>query len=91
MNVVKLTAGQLEPLVREETANCTQLGIQLQIPFSRLQVLERQSKDKKPVIDCFTEMCQQWFKDKKDRQWCEIYEALEQQGNRRLIASGKNR
>ena len=78
MNVVKLTAGQLEPLVREETANCTQLGIQLEIPYSRLEDLENEASDNKPSMDCLEEMLQQWLQDiEEDRKWCEVYKALE--------------
>ena len=84
---VTLTAGKLEPLVREETPNCTQLGVQLSISLPRLNDLKQQSRDKKPSKECFQEMLQQWLQDKDvDRKWCEIYEALDQQGNRRLKA-----
>ena len=87
MNAVKLSAGQLEPLVREETANCTQLGIQLELPYSRLEDLEKEASDNKPSMDCLEEMLQQWLQDiEEDRKWCEVYKALEQQGNRRLKA-----
>ena len=86
-----MTAGQLEPLVREETANCTQLGVQLSIPLPKLKGLERQSRDKKPNKECFQEMCQQWMHDDQDkyvdRKWSEVYKALEQEGNRRLKAN----
>ena len=87
MNAVKLSAGQLEPLVREETPNCTQLGIQLEIPYSRLEDLEKEASDNKPSMDCLEEMLQQWLQDiEEDRKWCEVYKALEQQGNKRLKA-----
>ena len=87
VNAVKLSAGQLEPLVREETANCTQLGIQLELPYSRLEDLEKEASDNKPSMDCLEEMLQQWLQDiEEDRKWSEVYKALEQQGNRRLKA-----
>ena len=87
VNAVKLSAGQLEPLVREETANCTQLGIQLELPYSRLEDLEKESSDNRPSMECLEEMLQQWLQDiEEDRKWCEVYKALEQQGNRRLKA-----
>ena len=59
------------------TTKCTSLGIQLDIPLSRLQQLERISKNKKPVTDCFEEMCQEWLKD-NEKKWTEVYKALEQ-------------
>ena len=81
---VILTAGKLEPLVREETARCTQLGVHLGIPLPRLKDLERQSNK---IEECFLEMCYQWLHNEDvDRKWCEVYEALEQQENRRLKA-----
>ena len=87
MYAVRLSAAKLEPLVREESANCTQLGIHLEIPYSRLQDLEKESSDKKEIEECFKEMCQQWLQDKdEDRKWSEVFEALEQQGNMRLKA-----
>ena len=86
-----MAAGKLEPLVREETPNCTQLGVQLSIPLPRLKDLERQSKDKKPIKECFQEMCYQWLHNDQDedvdRKWSEVYTALEEQGNRRLKAN----
>ena len=88
---VTLTAGELEPLVREATPNCTQLGVQLSIPLPKLKDLELQSRDKKPIKKCFQEMCYQWLHDDQDkdvdRKWSEVYTALEQQGNRRLKAN----
>lgn len=84
---VTLTAGELEPLVREETANCTQLGVQFDIPLPRLQVLEKQSKDEKSITDCFTEMCRHWLqKEDEDRKWSDVYKALELQGSQSLRA-----
>ena len=83
---VILTAGKLEPLVREETDRCTQLGVLLGIPLSRLKDLERQSNK---IEECFLEMCYQWLHNEdvyRSRKWCEVYEALEEQGNRRLKA-----
>ena len=86
-----MSVGQLEPLVREETANCTQLGIQLSIPRSRLQALKKEAMRKKPKKECFQEMCNQWLHNDQDedvdRKWSEVYEALEQQGNIRLKAN----
>ena len=81
--VVLLSPAKLQPLIKEERTKCQSLGIQLDIPLSRLQQLERKSKNRKPVTDCFEEMCQKWLKG-GDRKWTEVYEALEQQGYKRL-------
>ena len=84
---VSLNAAQLERLVREETIQCTSLGIQLKIPFPRLHVLEKQSMTKRTITHCFEEMCYYWlYENDEDRKWSEVYKALEQQGNRRLKA-----
>ena len=87
---VTLTASELEPLVREETANCKKLGVQLKIPLPKLEDLERQSRDKKPSEECFQKMCYKWLHNDQDedvdRKWSEVYTALEKQENRRLKA-----
>ena len=85
MLVVSLTASQLQPLVRKENANCTQLGVYLDIPLARLHVLEQQSTTKRPPKVCFTEMCELWLEeDEEDRKWSVVFKALEQQNNNRL-------
>ena len=85
MLVVSLTASQLQPLVRKENANCTQLGVYLGVSLARLQELEKQSTSKRSPKVCFMEMCQLWLEeDKKDRKWSVVFKALEQQSNRRL-------
>ena len=83
--VVSLTASQLQPLVRKENANCTQVGVYLDISLDRLHELERQSMTKRSPTVCFREMCELWLKeDEKDRKWSVVFKALEQQSNRRL-------
>ena len=84
MTTVSRVPADLEPLIRQERTRCTSLGVQLKIPLSVLQDLERMSKVKKPNRECFREMWQQWFKDKGDRKWIEIFEALKQQRHNRL-------
>ena len=82
---VSLSATKLEPLIKEERTKCTSLGLQLDIPLSQLQNLEKESKVRKPNRECFMEMCKLWLEEKDGhRKWSEVYEALEQQGNRRL-------
>ena len=85
MLVVSLTASQLQPLVRKENANCTQVGVYLDISLDRLHVLERQSMTKRPPTVCFREMCELWLKeDEKDRKWSVVFKALKQLNNNRL-------
>ena len=81
MTAVSRDPADLEPLIQEERTRCTSLGVQLKIPLSVLQDLEKKSKVKKPIRECFLEMWQQWFDDKGDRKWIEIFEALKQQRN----------
>lgn len=82
---VSLSAAKLGQLIKEERARCTSLGVQLDIPVSQLQDLQRNFI--KPNTECFIEMWQKWFQEiDEDRKWYEVYEALEQQGNRRLKA-----
>ena len=81
--VVTLSASELQPLVRPENANCTQLGVFLDIPLARLHELEQQSMTKAPA-ECFREMCELWLKNEEDRKWSVVFKALEQQSNRRL-------
>ena len=83
--VVSLTDSQLQQLVRKENANCTQLGVHLDISLDRLHVLEQQSTSKRSPRICFMEMCELWLEeDEKDRKWSVVFKALEQQSNRRL-------
>ena len=83
--VVSLTADELQQLVENENANCTQLGVHLDISLDRLHVLEKQSMTKRSPTVCFMEMCQLWLKkDEKDKKWSVVFKALEQQRNRRL-------
>ena len=84
MTAVSRVPAHLEPLIQEERTRCTSLGVQLKIPLSVLQDLEKRSKDKKSIRLCFLEMWQQWFKDKGERKWIEIFEALKQQRHNRL-------
>ena len=84
MIAVSRVPAHLEPLIQEERARCTSLGLQLKIPLSVLQDLEKKSKVKKSIRKCFLEMWQQWFKDKGERKWIEIFEALKQQRHNRL-------
>ena len=84
MTAVSRDHAHLEPLIQEERTKCTSLGVQLKIPLSVLQDLEKKSKVKKPIRECFLEMWQQWFKDKGERKWIEIFEALKQQRHNRL-------
>ena len=84
MTAVSRVPADLEPLIQEERTRCTSLGVQLKIPLSVLQDLEKKSKGKKPISQCFQEMWQQWFYDKGDRKWIEIFLALKQQGHGRL-------
>ena len=81
MTAVSRAPAHLEPLIQEERTRCTSLGVQLKISLSVLQDLEKTSKVKK---ECFQEMWQQWFDDKGDRKWIEIFEALKQQRHNRL-------
>ena len=82
---------KLERLIREESTNCTQLGIQLGIPFAKLEVLENQSTRSKTLTKCFQEMCEHWLDKQQekdeDRKWSEVYEALEAQDNFALKAN----
>ena len=84
MTAVSRDPAALEPLIQEERTRCTSLGVQLKIPLSVLQNLEKRSKVKKSIRQCFLEMWQQWFNDKGDRKWIEIFEALKQQRHNRL-------
>ena len=80
---VSLTADELLPLVREENANCTQVGVHLDIPLARLHELEHQSMTKKSPTVCFREMCALWLKG-ENKKWSVVFKALEQQNNKRL-------
>ena len=84
---VSLSVAELKDVLREEVAGCTQLGIQLNIEFATLKELERQSMTKKPVMDCFREMCDHWLTNtpKKNKTWLAVYKAIGQQGNNRLV------
>ena len=84
MTTVSRVPADLEPLIQKERTRCTSLGHQLKIPLSVLQDLEKKSKVKKPNRECFHEMWQQWFNDKEDRKWIEIFEALKQQRHNSL-------
>ena len=84
MTAVSRDPADLEPLIQEERTKCTSLGVQLKIPLSDLQDFEKKSKVKKPIRECFLEIWKQWFDDKGDRKWIEIFEALKQQRNNRL-------
>ena len=83
--VVSLTASELQSLVEKENANCTQVGVHLDIPRARLHELEQQSTTKRPPTVCFMEMCELWLEeDEKDRKWSVVFKALEQQNNNQL-------
>ena len=83
--VVTLSASELQRLVRKENPNCIQLGVHLDIPFARLRELELQSSTKREPRVCFREMCEMWLKnEEEDRKWSVVFEALEQQNNKRL-------
>ena len=84
MTAVSRVPADLVPLIEEERTSCTTLGIVLGIPLSDLQELEKKSKAEKPTRECFQEMWHQWFKDKGDRKWIEIFEALKQLRHNRL-------
>ena len=85
MTAVSRVPADLEPLIQEERYNSIPLGVKLKIPLSVLQDLERKfKKGKKPIKECFQEMWQQWFNDKEERKWIEIFEALKQQRHNRL-------
>ena len=87
---VSLSAAELEPLIQEERARCTELGIQLGISYPRLEEIEKDSKAKKPVSECFSKMCRAWLiEEEKERKWSEVFKALRQQKNNRLEASLK--
>ena len=85
MTAVSRDPAELEPLIQEERTRCTSLGFLLKIPLSVLQDLEKKSKVKKPNRECFLEMWQQWFKDKGERKWIEIFEALKQQSLKNIL------
>ena len=83
--VVTLSASELQRLVRKENANCTQLGVYLDIPLARLHELERQSTLTLTPTVCFRKMCELWLMNKEeDRKWSVVFKALEQQNNSRL-------
>ena len=84
MTAVSRVPAHLEPLIQEERTKCTSLGLQLKIPHAVLQDLEKKSKVKKSIRECFLEMWQQWFKDKGERKWIDIFEPLKQQRHNRL-------
>ena len=85
MTAVSRVPADLELLIREERTKSTLLGINLNIPLSVLhQDLDKKSKVRKSTRRCFQEMWQQWFNDKGDRKWIEIFEALKQQRYNRL-------
>lgn len=86
MLAVSLTANKLQPLVQEENANCTQIGVYLNISLASLHELELQSMARKPPRVCFGEMCELWLKEKKgeDKKWSVVFKALEQLSNNRL-------
>ena len=87
---VSLSAAELEPLIQEERAKCTTLGIELGITYSRLEELEKDSKAKKPVTECFLKMCRVWLiEEETERKWSEVFKALRQQKNNRLEVSLK--
>ena len=79
MTAVSRVPADLEPLIQEERTRCTSLGVYLKITNSVLQDLEKKFK-----VECFLEMWQQWFKDKGERKWIEIFEALKQQRHNSL-------
>ena len=84
---VTLSALQLLPLLRGQPANCTELGVHLKLDFTKLKTLQSQSMAQKPLMDCFTEMCNHWLKNAEDRTWSVVYTALEQQGNKALVVN----
>ena len=83
--VVTLSARELQRLVREENANCTQLGVLLDIPLTRLHVLEQQSMRRPTLEVIFRKMCELWLmNEEEDRKWSVVFKALEVQNNKRL-------
>ena len=47
---------------------------------------------RRPVMDCFTEMCELWQKKpKKEKKWSVVYKALKQQDNMRLVRDLKDK
>ena len=39
----------------------------------------------KPLMDCFTEMCNYWLENDEDKTWSVVYTALVQEGNKALM------
>ena len=71
-------------ILRDEIANCTELGIHLKIELSTLKRLERQSKTRKTDKECFTEMCKYWLNNSKKRTWSLVYTAFTRVRNKTL-------
>ena len=77
---------ELYQLLKQEAAGCTNLGVHLHIPLDTLKHLERHHATKKPIKDCFRDMCQFWLKNAEDKRWKVLYKALDDCGNRALMA-----
>ena len=84
MTAVSRSPAHLEPLIQEERTRCTSLGVQLKIPLSVLQYLEKKSEVNNSNRECFIEMWHQWFNEKEERKWIEIFEALKKQRKLKL-------
>ena len=83
--VVNKSAAELANILRVEAASCIPLGTQLNLPYPELKRMETQSMAKRPIMDCFGEMCHYWLENNERKTWKVVYTALEQQSNMRLV------
>lgn len=81
---VEQDASELLEILRDEIPNCTELGIHLNIRFTKLKWLEQQSKTGKTDKECFTEVCKYWLNNPKKKNWSVVYIALTQVRNKTL-------
>ena len=85
VSLVKLSAPQLQQLIRDETVNSTELGLQLGLEYPMLKQLMSQYGQRRKVDECFSDMCERFLNQTEGRTWEVVYKALESQGNKALM------
>ena len=88
---VKLSAPQLQQLIRDEIVNSTELGLQLGLEYPMLKQLMSQYGQRRKVDECFSDMCDSFLHKKEGRTWDVVYKALESQGKKRLMVQLKEK
>ena len=82
---VKLSATQLQQLICDETLNCTELGLQLDLEYSMLKQLMSQYGQRRRLDECFADMCERFLNQTEGRTWEVVYKALESEVNKALM------